>query len=107
METELKPCPFCGSSPKFASNGEYDYIECPECDARGPGALMLENAFKGWNTRPGEDDLRRQLEQARAALSIFAASDHWGQLVIKGKRKFLWISAFDPIECAAKALKGP
>ena len=51
-------------------------------------------------------DLRHQLEQLRAALSIFAASDHWGQLVIKGKRKFLWVTAFDPIECAVKALKG-
>lgn len=66
MSEELKPCPFCGSNPIFLDVGEnkplYE-ITCLECD----GAQLLgsnkDELVKEWNTRPIEEELRRQLSK--------------------------------------------
>lgn len=49
----INPCPFCGGTceaevihtcPIFA-------VECPKCDARGPGDGILPEAVRRWNKR--------------------------------------------------------
>jgi hypothetical protein len=75
---ELKPCPFCGEAERLQliDNGEYgSYIVCIACSTGGPFPNETKDgAKKIWNKRPVEDDLRRQLEEARAAL-VFAQVD--------------------------------
>lgn len=55
-ETQLNPCPFCGSVPlrediKEVSDGEYLAVHCLVCDGRGPLALDAEEAGILWDTR--------------------------------------------------------
>ena len=66
---ELKPCPFCGADPDTVAN----YVECCNCDYQLPvynidDQYQEEEAINHWNTRPIEDALRRQLEEAKTAL---------------------------------------
>lgn len=67
--SEIKPCPFCGSSAKLAEKsktyykGELTYntyVYCPNCDARGRRAILShfptngkarEHAIEAWNKR--------------------------------------------------------
>lgn len=64
MNEELKPCPFCGH--KTIQESFFDLpckvyrIRCPRC------YIFMDNisenmVMKAWNTRPIEDDLRKQL----------------------------------------------
>ena len=70
MSDKLKPCPFCGAEdPAIECNGKWYYVACRKCDCISDGDLGQSGAVERWNTRPIEDDLRRQLEQARAALA--------------------------------------
>lgn len=72
LKIELKPCPFCGKIPVCKedemSEGFY-VVDCktPMCYAHESGNTVKE-AIKNWNTRPIEDDLRRQLEEAQNKL---------------------------------------
>lgn len=65
MSDELKPCPFCGSTPKFGYHGDddggYYYVECRSCSR--PADLEAERfigahadnhaeAITAWNRRP-------------------------------------------------------
>jgi hypothetical protein len=70
MAGELKPCPFCGSQPEFASSGieDRDLAKCPKCNdlawvsrwqTRTPGpatkAMLLEvrcALLGGWRESP-------------------------------------------------------
>ena len=56
-ETELKPCPFCGSDDLHFSDsrgGDEGYITCWNCDARGPDSATEKRASSEWNNRPNE-----------------------------------------------------
>ena len=49
--TELKNCPFCGSSNlDHCKTGSY-WIDCLDCGASQYGAKTKEQAIKNWNKR--------------------------------------------------------
>lgn len=66
MASELKPCPFCGSSqlsfrstPDMDTDGKFHRISCNECGASSRATfamdacpLFFEELSKAWNTRP-------------------------------------------------------
>ena len=51
--TELKPCPFCGSTNvKIMTNGEGWWVECLKCGAMsGIGEYSDDEAIETWNRR--------------------------------------------------------
>jgi Lar family restriction alleviation protein len=57
METELKPCPFCGAAPLFVQRkvaGAYPFhVRCPACEATAGGTAFQNNAYNAeqWNRR--------------------------------------------------------
>lgn len=58
--SELKPCPFCGGEAKTRGIGpnQVPYFGCGKC-----GCWFL--AVGTWNSRPVEDALRADIEEAR------------------------------------------
>ena len=60
-ETELKPCPFCGSKAKFIEpkvvyvSEPYWRVQCHECFARGAASKSKEGAKSLWNRRADND----------------------------------------------------
>jgi Lar family restriction alleviation protein len=55
VEEELRPCPFCGSTPVMANNMESMrslsyYVKCA-CGARFASALSVSAAAEMWNRR--------------------------------------------------------
>lgn len=55
METELKPCPFCGGEAKATEYAKQDYtIECKKCGAE-IGWRPKASAIRCWNRRVKED----------------------------------------------------
>ena len=74
-ESELKPCPFCGSSDvKLQVAGDAQHIvvvECGDCNAQGPTvALIVEDCHSKaaalWNDR-----LAQRLEQERVERMLY------------------------------------
>lgn len=66
MSEELKPCPFCGNTPKVEITNPGSliyqpriYLSCPEC---GVDSMIPTN----WNTRPAEDALKAEVERLKA-----------------------------------------
>jgi len=57
--TELKPCPFCGNKPLNHQDGMY---ECRNLSCPIYGKEIYATI---WNHRPIEDDLKKQLEEAK------------------------------------------
>jgi len=67
--TEIKPCPFCGSTDCEAMNDDWGYsaVSCGNCQAEGPhvpveyhdedidewwaGSPKYDNAITAWNDR--------------------------------------------------------
>ena len=49
-QTELKPCPFCGSNELVMLGGASTYMAC-ECGAQGPDRGTDARAITAWNTR--------------------------------------------------------
>lgn len=49
---DLKPCPFCGATPNYASpiDGEY-YIVCLGCGCKSDTCLTSDEAARIWNQR--------------------------------------------------------
>ena len=80
METELKPCPFCGDEAHHtayidAYQAERHNVECMACGAEagygdstgGLSWTTKEAAYKQWNTR-AESEKVAQLEKDKAEL---------------------------------------
>lgn len=71
----LKPCPFCGETPKL-SNGrpsitrtdKWMWVSCKKCDGEGPPDLGVSGAIESWNTRPLEDALNAEIARLRKVL---------------------------------------
>lgn len=54
--TELKPCPFCGSTNLVVDSSDMYrwYVECWDCEADGPFADDEGLAIEAWNKREGK-----------------------------------------------------
>lgn len=66
MDSELKPCPFCGKVDiEIVENEGEEWIMCDTCTS----AMMniSEASIENWNTRPIEDDLRAEIERIKSA----------------------------------------
>lgn len=63
----LKPCPFCGGKAYFLHGRKNECITCEECGHRFYSLEIGEDAqkelWKQWNTRPIEDELRKELRR--------------------------------------------
>jgi Lar family restriction alleviation protein len=51
--TELKPCPFCGSNRISVIYKYYFYCFCNNCEAEGSIKESREEAIEAWNKRKG------------------------------------------------------
>lgn len=62
MSEELRSCLYCGSKDiDIDGNGQWHWVVCSDCSACGPADLGESGAIERWNTRPIEDELRKQL----------------------------------------------
>ena len=68
--SELKPCPFCGTSVVgIEHDGLYRWVECGNMDCNAAGKVFTflidvdadHIVANNWNTRPIEDELRAEL----------------------------------------------
>ena len=65
IESELKPCPFCGGEAEIIDDAMGTISRCRSCGAEdgnggyGEGGYKL--AVKDWNSRPIEGDLNEQI----------------------------------------------
>lgn len=85
--TNLKPCPFCGCEAELcygpglgtdSCRGYTLYASCNECGAKSPGLWQekkpepsdqsWKDAADEWNSRPGEEELKKQLAEARTEI---------------------------------------
>lgn len=56
MDKRLKPCPFCGSKNVKVWGVEGFWVECEECNCKGPYPLSMlhddvDSAIAAWNRR--------------------------------------------------------
>ena len=72
MSDDLKPCPFCGGGAAAQARVNfvgYHYVGC-ECGAEGPASPSADDARSLWNTRPGEEELRAEVDPERISLDL-------------------------------------
>ena len=57
MESELKPCPFCGGRAKMYNWGVWG-VRCTDCGAGSDWDIEEHKAIEAWNRRveDGEDN---------------------------------------------------
>lgn len=68
MSDELKPCPFCGGQHLSTTSAlNVHWITCIKCSisSAAPNHFGQDGLSVAWNTRPIEDELRKQLEEAK------------------------------------------
>ena len=63
--SEIKPCPFCGSTDIKLHDEISHAVWCQECFAEMP-SIDIESAVELWNTRPIEDELRARIAELEA-----------------------------------------
>ena len=63
--SELKPCPFCGSTDIKLHDEISHAVWCQECFAEVP-SIDIESAIKLWHTRPIEDALNARIAELEA-----------------------------------------
>jgi len=68
MSEKLKACPFCGEAVRLITE-PWQYIHCMNCHMEFGIHKVDHGISDRWNTRPIEDALRAELEQARGLLS--------------------------------------
>ena len=77
--SELKPCPFCGTSVVgIEHDGLYRWVECGNMDCNAAGKVFTflidvdadHIVANNWNTRPIEDELRAELARRDEELKI-------------------------------------
>ena len=67
--SEIKPCPFCGSTDIKLHDEISHAVWCQECFAEMP-SIDIESAVELWNTRPIEDALNARIAELEAELKI-------------------------------------
>jgi len=78
MQSELKPCPFCGGDAEYHSDkgptGEvYAWVGCNQCDAMSVHCDVRSmqpeetHPIDAWNTRASDAEITRLTEALRAA----------------------------------------
>lgn len=69
MTENLKSCPFCGSNAEFNSDEFGEGVDCKSCGATLRNGVYGEYGRKlasaAWNTRPLEDAIQKELDEAR------------------------------------------
>ena len=71
MTTELKACPFCGSTDvEVTVDARWIYVHCKGCNTNGQPDLKESIAIEAWNTRPLEDALQKRVEELEAVLKL-------------------------------------
>ena len=83
--SELKPCPFCGTSVVgIEHDGLYRWVECGNMDCNAAGKVFafltdVGNAdhivANNWNTRPIEDALNARIAELEAEIDQLTAHD--------------------------------
>jgi|WetSurMetagenome_2_1015567.scaffolds.fasta_scaffold488960_1 Lar family restriction alleviation protein len=80
--SELKPCPFCGSSEITVVKAFGDrYCYCDKCYASTASAECREVALSFWNARPEEERLRAAVKHVvldHAPLIDLMRARQWG-----------------------------
>jgi len=83
--SDLKPCPFCGTSNekhnnivKLYDDEYYAYEYCNACGAR---------VYANWNTRPIEDALRKEIAQLQADNRSLV--EQMNQMVLKPNQEII------------------
>ena len=101
MTEQLKPCPFCGGEAVMLGedDGMYQCV-CRNCESVQGGFYDFpEEAAFAWNTRPLEDALQKELDEAREAQSFLkteAMLDAQREtLVLAAKNKMLRVALGD------------
>lgn len=113
QKTELKPCPKCGGKAVLDDEYEDDhflyYVRCNgdlHCVATKSYPTEQE-AIDDWNTRPGEDALRAEVERLRAALEVLAdVNNYFVSDTTLDVTMLEIVGAPHPWEYAKDALKG-
>jgi hypothetical protein len=81
VETELKPCPFCGDLPDIERYWRSDVVRCSNinCSMHAAGFMYPDT----WNTRPIEDAVRS--DNARLTAELDAAKAELGISIETGR----------------------
>ena len=86
IESELKPCPFCGGEAEIIDDAMGTVSRCRRCGAENGNGVYGEGghklAAKDWNSRPIEDAqaaeikrLREALEEIQDAITLLNTAD--------------------------------
>lgn len=96
--SEIKPCPFCGSSASYWEDGHYQdrhVIECQNCGTNRRSEYGYESVLRDWNRRydaKGEEML--ETPNVEFLPRVVANLPNGGKLVVwTGKESFGELSA--------------
>lgn len=94
--SELKPCPFCGSTDIKLHDEISHAVWCQECFAEVP-SIDIESAIKLWNTRPIEDALNARIAELEEEIQEYRClCEDWALVETDDSIKLAMIEASKP-----------